>query len=245
MVLLGWKAAPEQYQPVELLDYAVAAEQAGFDLIDVSDHFHPWSEAGHACFSWTWLGAAAVRTSRIRLGTGLTCPILRYHPAVIAQAAATLATFAPDRTYLGVGTGEALNEYAATGKWPSYQERQRRLAEAIFLIRELWSGDEVTYRGEFYETHKAKLYTPPPRPIPLYVSSMSPGSAAFAGRYGDGLLSVGGKAPDVLREIVQGFEEGAREVGNDPTQMPRAIELRVAYTADGDAAGAGPRPDRG
>src|SRR6185503_15046698 len=108
MIKLGWKAGPEQYPPQQLLDYAVAAEQAGFDSIDVSDHFHPWSEEGQACFVWTWLGAAAVRTRKIILGTGVTCPILRYHPAIIAQAAATLAAFAPGRSFLGLGTGEAL-----------------------------------------------------------------------------------------------------------------------------------------
>src|SRR5689334_13266254 len=132
-IQLGWKAGSEQYPPLELLDYAVAAERAGFDSVDVSDHFHPWSDDGQACFTWTWLGAAAVKTSRVALGTGLTCPILRYHPAVIAQAAATLGAMAPGRAYLAVGTGEALNEYAATGEWPEYVERQRMLAEAIAL----------------------------------------------------------------------------------------------------------------
>jgi len=109
---------------------AIAAEQAGFDSIDVSDHFAPWSEAGQSCFAWTWLGAVAARTSRIHLGSGVTCPTLRYHSAVVAQAVATVEYLAPGRVYLGVGTGEALNEYAATGMWPGYKERQERLAEA-------------------------------------------------------------------------------------------------------------------
>src|SRR5947209_11891777 len=186
MVQLGWKAGPEQYGPVELLEYAIAADKAGFDLLDVSDHFHPWSEAGQSPFTWTWLGAAAVQTSKIRLGTGVTCPILRYHPSIIAQAAATVSCFAPQRTYLGVGTGEALNEYAATGKWPDYSERQARLAEAIDLIRTLWSGEEVTYEGQYYQTRKSKLFTPPASRIPLYVSTMVGESATFAGKYGDG-----------------------------------------------------------
>lgn len=110
MLRLGWKAGPEQYPPGELLEYAVDAEQAGFDSIEVSDHFHPWSEEGEACFVWTWLGAAAVRTDSVGLGPGVTCPTLRYHPAIIAQASATLACFAPGRSFLCVGTGEALNE---------------------------------------------------------------------------------------------------------------------------------------
>ncbi len=230
MPQLGWKAGAEQYPPTELCDYAVTAEQAGFDLIDVSDHFHPWSEAGQASFTWTWLGAVAVQTNRIHIGPGVTCPILRYHPAVIAQAAATVSCFAPGRSYLGVGTGEALNEYAATGKWPGYQERQKRLAEAMELTRALWCGGQVSYEGTYYQTHKAKLYTPPASPIPLYVSSLAPNSAKFAGKYGDGLFTVGGKRPQVYREIIKQFEEGAREAGKDPAKMPRLIELNVAYT---------------
>ena len=121
---LGWKAGTEQYPPGELLEYAVTAEQAGFDSIDVSDHFHPWSENGQACFVWTWLGAAAAKTKKIILGTGVTCPILRYHPAIVAQAAATLGCLAPGRSFLGIGTGEALNEYSATELWPPYNTRQ-------------------------------------------------------------------------------------------------------------------------
>src|SRR4051794_7785055 len=189
MLQIGWKAGPEQYAPGPLLDYAVAAEEAGFDSIDVSDHFQPWSSAGQACFTWTWLGAAAVRTTRIALGTGLTCPILRYHPSIVAQATATLSCLAPGRTYLGVGTGEALNEYASVGMWPGYSERRERLAEAIELIRALFTGDEITHRGRYYQTRKARLYTPPANEVPIYVSSLVPESAAFAGEYGDGLLT--------------------------------------------------------
>lgn len=236
MLQLGWKAGTEQYPPAELLEYAVAAEKAGFDSLDASDHFHPWSEQGQASFVWSWLGAVAARSSRIVLGTGLTCPILRYHPAVIAQAAATVAALAPDRFYLGVGTGEALNEYSATGSWPPYRTRQTQMIEAIALIRALWSGEEVTHRGQFYQTRRAKLYTPPPGPIPIYVSSLVPQSARVAGRYGDGLLTVGGQSLDLYGEILESFEAGAREVGKDPSTMPRMIELGVAYTADEEKA---------
>ena len=235
-IQLGWKAGPEQYPPNELLDYAVAAEQAGFDSLDVSDHFHPWSETGQACFTWTWLGAAAVRTSRIHLGTGVTCPILRYDPAVVAQMAATLGVMAPGRAFLSVGTGEALNEYAATGMWPGYQERQERLIEAIDLIRRLWTGDEVTHEGIYYETRKARLYTRPEQPIPLYVSTLVPDSAVFAGHCGDGLITVGGEPPEHYKQIIESFGRGARAEGKDPTTMPKLIELGVAYTSDEQAA---------
>jgi coenzyme F420-dependent glucose-6-phosphate dehydrogenase len=237
MVQLGWKAGPEQYPPAELLEYAVAAEEAGFDSIDVSDHFHPWSEAGQACFTWTWLGAAAARTSRIHLGTGLTCPILRYHPSVIAQAAATLSCLAPGRTYLGVGTGEALNEYSAVGSWPGYRERQARLAEAISLIRALFTGEQVTHEGQYYQTRKARLYTPPEGTIPIYVSSLVPSSAKFAGDYGDGLLTVGGKGPEVYRRMIELFDEGGGgTLGQKGASRPKMIELGVAYSADRDEA---------
>jgi len=232
MLQLGWKAGTEQYPPGELLDYAIAAEKAGFDSIDVSDHFHPWSERGQACFVWSWLGAVAAKTSKITLGTGVTCPILRYHPAVIAQAAATMGCFAPGRFYLGVGTGEALNEYSATGQWPDYKIRQAQLAEAIELIRALWTGEKITREGAYYQSRQAKLYTLPGQPIPLYVSTLVPDSARFAGKYGDGLITVGGNEPDTYRQIIENFEAGAREAGKDPSRAPRMVELAVAYTDD-------------
>ena len=206
------------------------------ESIDASDHFAPWSEEGQAPFVWTWLGAAASKTSSIGLGTGLTCPILRYHPVIIAQAAATLERIAPGRTYLCVGTGEALNEYAATAIWPGYTERQAMLAEAIDLIRRLWTGEEVTFQGEYYETRKARLWTRPERSIPLYISALVPQSAAFAGRHGDGLITVGGQKPEIYREMNREFEQGAREAGKDSASMPRLIELNVSLNEDEDAA---------
>src|SRR4051812_3837278 len=203
MLKLGWKAGIEQYPPNELLAYAVVAEQAGFDLIDASDHFHPWAEKGQACFVWSWLGAVAAKTSKMTLGTGVTCPTIRYHPSIIAQAAATVASLAPGRFYLGVGTGEALNEYSATGQWPAYNVRRAQLAEAIELIRALWTGEKVTHKGEYYETHQAKLYTRPEELIPIIVSSLVANSAQFAGERGDGLITVGGQEPDLYREMLE------------------------------------------
>lgn len=236
MLHLGWKAGTEQYPPDELLDYAIAAEAAGFDSIDVSDHFHPWAERGHACFVWTWLGALAAKTKKISFGTGVTCPILRYDPAVIAQATATVAWLAPKRFFLGVGTGEALNEYSATGQWPSYNIRQAQMAEAIELIRALWSGDKITHRGVYYQTRQAKLYTRPKEAIPLYISTMVPNSALFAGKYGDGLITVGGEEPDTYEKIFENFKAGAKQSGKKPAQMPRMVELGVEYTDDEEKA---------
>lgn len=236
MTKFGWKAGSEQFAPTKLLTYAMEAEQAGFDLLAVSDHFQPWSEEGQAAFTWTWLGAAAVKTSRIGLGPGVTCPILRYHPAIIAQAAATVSQFAPDRTYLGLGTGKALNEYAAIGAWPEYEERKKRLCEAIELIRALWSGEDVTYEGQYYQTRKARLYTPPANAIPLYISALVPESARLAGEYGDGLFTVGGKKTELYQNMLQQFEQGARAAGKNPARMPRLIELSVEYEQDIDGA---------
>jgi coenzyme F420-dependent glucose-6-phosphate dehydrogenase len=236
MLKLGWKAGTEQYGPVELLEYAVLAEQAGFDSISASDHFHPWSEIGEACFVWNWLGAAAAKTRKIVLGTGVTCPILRYHPAVVAQAAATLACLAPGRCFLGIGTGEALNEYSATAQWPAYKVRQAQTAEAIELIRALWSGEKITHKGIYYQTRQAKLYTLPKQSIPLYVSTMVPNSARFAGQYGDGLITVGGEEPETYRGIFANFEAEAQKAAKDPKRMPRMIEIGVAYTDDEEKA---------
>ncbi|MCC6386368.1 MAG: TIGR03557 family F420-dependent LLM class oxidoreductase [Dehalococcoidia bacterium] len=236
MVSFGWKAGAEQYGPRELLDMAVAAEESGFDLVSISDHFHPWDESGQSPFAWTWLGAAAARTSRVRLGTGLTAPILRYHPAIIAQAVATLAELAPGRAFIAVGTGEALNEYSATGLWPGHRGRQRRVEDAVSLMRELFAGEPVSHRGRYYQTHAARLYTCPPKAPPIYVGSSVPASARFAGRIGDGLLTVGGKEPAFYRELLGEFEAGAREAGKDPASLPRAIELSVSYGNPRDRA---------
>jgi coenzyme F420-dependent glucose-6-phosphate dehydrogenase len=236
MLQLGWKAGTEQYGPAELLEYAVLAEQAGFDSISASDHFHPWSEIGQACFVWSWLGAVAAKTRKIALGTGVTCPILRYHPAIVAQASATLACLAPGRSFLGIGTGEALNEYSATAQWPGYNSRRAQTAEAIELIRGLWSGEKITHKGIYYQTRQAKLYTLPKQSIPLYVSTMVPNSARFAGQYGDGLITVGGEEPETYRGIFANFEAEAQKAAKDPKRMPRMIEIGVAYTDDEEKA---------
>jgi coenzyme F420-dependent glucose-6-phosphate dehydrogenase len=227
MLTLGYKASPEQFPPEDLLESAVEADRAGFDAIDVSDHFHPWSEAGQACNTWSWLGAAAARISRVEIGTGVTCPILRYNPVIIAQAAATVERLSPGGFYLGVGTGEALNEYSTTGSWPDYDTRQDMMREAIDLIRLLWAGEEVTFDGLYYQTRKARLYSPPKRKIPIYVSSMVPESAYFAGYYGDGLITVGNS-----KEILHNFEKGARDAGKNPDDMPKHTQVHVEFTDD-------------
>jgi coenzyme F420-dependent glucose-6-phosphate dehydrogenase len=141
-----------------------------------------------------------------------------------------MACFAPGRFFLGVGTGEALNEYSATGQWPEYNVRQKQLAEAIELIRALWTGEKITHKGPYYDTRQAKLYTRPNDTIPIYVSTMVPNSARFAGAYGDGLITVGGEETDTYREMFENFAAGARQAGKDPAGVPRMIELAVDYT---------------
>ena len=234
MVTIGWQGGPEQYDPLELLDQAVAAENAGFETILVDDHFHPWDPSGESCFTWSWLGAAAARLNGIEIGTGVTCPILRYNPVIVAQAAATIDRMNPGPFYLGVGTGEALNEFPTTGLWPDYYTRQDMMREAIELMRALWSGAEVTLDGYYFTAKKAKLYTPPRRDIPIYISSLVPDSAFFAGKYGDGLITSG--SPDTVRQIVANFNKGARDAGKDPEAMPKMTLYNVAFTDDVDAA---------
>ena len=236
MLQLGWKAGTEQYGPEELLDYAIAAEAAGFDSIAASDHFHPWAEKGQASFVWSWLGAVAARTKTIVLGTSVTCPTLRYHPAIIAQAAATIACLAPKRCFLGVGTGEALNEYSAMGHYPPYNVRRAQLQEAIELIRALFSGEKVTHKGTYYQTRKAKLYTRPNTTVPIYISSMVPNSATFAGKHGDGLITVGGEEPSTYKEIFKNFAAGAKEARKNGAKMPKMIEIAVDYADDEEEA---------
>lgn len=236
MLKLGYKIAPEQFHPSEMLQQAVTAEKAGFESLSASDHFHPWSENGQACFTWSWLGAAAVSTQSIELGPGLTCPILRYNPAIIAQATATVSSLAGGRTFLAVGTGEALNEYPVTCEWPEYEERQMRMVEAIGLIRELWTGEKVSFDGCYYRTKKAKLYTLPKNNIPIYISSLVPESAYVAGYYGDGLLTVGQGDMEKCERILTQFKKGAQDASKNAENMPKAIEIFVDYGVDPEAS---------
>ena len=233
---LGWKAGPEQYPPQELLDYAIAAEAAGFDTIDASDHFHPWSEAGQASFVWTWLGAVAARTQRIHMGPGITCPILRYHPSVIAQASATLAAMAPGRVYLAVGTGEALNEYAATGEWPGYEERQARMEEAIDLIRQLWTGEPIDLQALIIIPTRPSSIHAPSKLFPSIYRRWCPTARRLP------VGSAMALSRSVVRSLIsivnssRASRTARAQTGKDPAQQRRLIELNVAYTDDEESA---------
>src|SRR3954464_8969249 len=187
-IRFGYKASAEQFGPTELLEFSVHAEAHGFDAVAVSDHFQPWRHHGGASPAvLPWMGALGARTERVYMGTSVLTPTLRYQPAVIAQAFATLACLSPGRVFLGVGTGEAMNETPVTGDfWPATKERRGRLAEAIRLMRQLWTEERVSFEGEFYKTDRATVYDRPETPVPVYVAAGGPLAAKQAGRLGDG-----------------------------------------------------------
>ena len=235
---LGYKASAEQFGPVELLEVSRHAERAGLEIVAISDHFQPWRHhGGHGPSALAWLGAATVATERATLGTSVLTPTLRYHPSMIAQAFATLGLMAPGRVFLGVGTGEAMNETPATGDaFPGRKERRMRLAEAIRLIRELWTGERVDFEGEWYRTSKATIYDKPDEPIPIYVAASGPLAAKLAGRVGDGFICTSGKDPELYETLLGKVAEGAEAAGRDPAGIRRMIEVKVSYDRDPDFA---------
>ena len=238
-VRIGYCGSHEQWPAPRLLEFAVAAERAGFDGAWVSDHFHPWQDnQGHAGHAWVTLAAMGQRTTGITLGTGVTCPGYRFRPAEVAHAFASLATFYPGRIFLGTGTGEALNEVPAGGGWGPYRERAERLAESIELIRELWRGDWVDHEGAYYTVRGAKLYDPPPAPVPIYVAASGPNSLALAGTQGDGLITDPETARNSGKMAI--FDDAARAAGKDPGQMPKLVELYVTVGGRDDALAAAP-----
>jgi coenzyme F420-dependent glucose-6-phosphate dehydrogenase len=233
-VKLGYKASAEQFGPVELLDYARHAERVGLEIVAISDHFQPWRHhGGHDPAALTWLGAAALATERAVLGTSVLTPTLRYHPTVVAQSFATLGLLAPGRVFLGVGTGEAMNETPATGQeFPGRKERRLRLAEAIRLIRLLWTEERVDFEGDYYRTSKATIYDRPDEPVPIYVAASGPLAAKLAGRVGDGFICTSGKDPALYDELLGKVAEGAEAAGRDPATIRRMIEVKVSYDRD-------------
>jgi coenzyme F420-dependent glucose-6-phosphate dehydrogenase len=237
-VKVGYKASAEQFGPVELLDFARHAERIGLEIVAISDHFQPWRHhGGHSPNALAWLGAASVATERAVLGTSVLTPTLRYHPSVVAQAFATLALLAPERVFLGVGTGEAMNETPVTGEaFPGRKERRLRLSEAIRLIRELWTGERVDFEGDYYRTSKATIYDKPDEPVPIYVAASGPLAAKLAGRLGDGFICTSGKDPELYDTLLAKVAEGAETAGRDPGEIRRMIEVKVSYDRDLDYA---------
>ncbi|HEY0493027.1 MAG TPA: TIGR03557 family F420-dependent LLM class oxidoreductase [Candidatus Dormibacteraeota bacterium] len=235
MAKIGYAAMLEQFHPTELLSYCQKAEASGFSGVMAADHVQPWTpDQGQAAFVWTFMTAAAERT-RGDIGPGVTCPSFRQHPAIIAQAAATMAAMYPGRFWLGLGSGEALNEHIVAGYWPEVAERISRMFESIEIIRKLFSGKDVKHAGEFYKMETMRLWTMPAEPPPIYVATAGPVTAEKTGKFCDGLITVG--APEEKIEgVFQRFEKGAREAGKDPSKMPRILQLHLSWAPTDDEA---------
>lgn len=237
-VKYGYKASAEQFPPRELLDYGIRAEQLGFDIVAVSDHFQPWRHhGGHAPNAFVWLGALGERTERVTITTSVLTPTLRYQPAVVAHVFATLGSLNPGRVVLGIGSGESLNESPSIGiEWPNFKERSERLAESVDLIRQLWTGERVTFEGKYYRTKQATIYDKPDQPIPIYIAAGGPKAAALVGRIGDGFIVTSGKGEELYHTLLAGLAEGAAQAGRDPAGIARFIEIKVSYDEDVDFA---------
>ncbi len=233
-IRFGYKASAEQFPPDTLLDYGVAAEEAGFDSVFISDHFQPWMhDGGHAPAALPWLGALGARTSRILIGTSVLTPTFRYHPAVVAQAFATLGVLNPGRLILGVGTGEALNEVTLGAQWPDPPERFQRLKEAILLIQELWTKERVTFDGTYYSVADATIYDRPTEHIPIYIGAAGPAAARLSGRIADGFITTSGKDPALYTDkLLPAVEEGLEKSEQDKPDFDRLLEVKVSYHPD-------------
>jgi coenzyme F420-dependent glucose-6-phosphate dehydrogenase len=233
---LGFKASAEQFDPRELVEIAVAAEAHGMESVTVSDHFQPWRhEGGHAPFSLSWMAAVGERTSKITIGTSVMTPTFRYNPAVLAQAFATMGCLYPGRIMLGVGSGEALNEIATgwRGEWPEFRERFARLRESVELMRALWTGDRVSFEGEYYSTVDASIYDRPEVPVPVYIAAGGPVVARYAGRAGDGFICTSGKGMELYTEqLIPAVREGAEQASRGFEDIDRMIEIKLSYDTD-------------
>jgi TAT-translocated FGD2 family F420-dependent dehydrogenase len=221
--MIGYMLAHEQFTVPQLVEIGAAADKAGFDFLACSDHFQPWqANEGHSGAAWVTMAALGARAQRAWMGTFVTCPILRYSPAVVAEAFASLSLLYPGRIFLGVGSGEALNEQAATGQWPDWEERWARLIEAIGIIRRLWTGKPLSHHGKYYQVD-ARLYDAPPESIPILTAANGKKSMRLAGKHGDGLITD----PATWMAHRGEWEEGARSAGKDPATMPVIAETFV------------------
>ncbi|NNG20371.1 glucose-6-phosphate dehydrogenase (coenzyme-F420) [Naumannella sp. ID2617S] len=239
MIKIGYKASAEQFAPRELADFAVQAEQLGFDSVTISDHFQPWRhKGGHAPNSLAWLSHVGARTERVLLGTSVLTPTFRYNPAVLAQLFATMGCLYPGRVMLGVGTGEALNEIAVGQQgWPDFKERFARLRESVRLMRQLWTEDQVTFEGDYYRTVDAMVYDRPDEPIAVYIAAGGPTVAKYAGRQGDGFICTSGKGEELYRDqLLPAVREGAELNKRDFDSIDKMIEIKLSYDPDPERA---------
>jgi len=226
MPQIGYALSSEEHAPLDIVRNAGLAEKAGFDFLSISDHFHPWIDAqGHSGFVWSLIGGIAATTSRIRLGTGVTCPTIRTHPAIIAHAAATAACLMPGRFFLGIGSGENLNEHILGDRWPEVEVRLEMMEEAVEVIRTLWQGGVQSHRGRHYTVENARIYDLPDELPPIVVSASGPKATEVAGRIADGLW---GMSPD--QDLVKRFDELAGP------GKPRYAQVTLCYGKDAAAA---------
>ncbi len=234
MTRFAYFCGHEQWQPEELVEHAVLAEKAGFDFLVVSEHFHPWVDDTSASgYAFSTIGAMAQATERVEISTGVTTPLFRYHPAVVAQAAATLDRLSGGRFHLGVGTGENLNEGPLGYPFPKYAERAARMAEALEIVRRLLDGEKLDYEGEYYSTDRAKLYSPPVGRVPIWLAAGGPKSAALATRLAQGIITSV-KVPAVTMErVIDPSRAQAAELGIDtPPIMASRWSIRASNTED-------------
>jgi coenzyme F420-dependent glucose-6-phosphate dehydrogenase len=234
MIRFGYKASAEQFAPQELLRYGVQAEELGFDSVFLSDHLQPWRhDGGHAPAALPWLGALAARTERVLIGTSVLTPTFRYHPAVVAQAFATLGCLAPGRVVLGVGSGESLNEVPLGLTWPDGKERFARLKEAVTLIKQLWTEDRVNFDGAFYQTVNATIYDKPEQPVPVYIGASGPAATRLAGRIADGFITTSGKGRELYTDtLLPAVREGAEKADRKIDDIDLLIEVKVSFDRD-------------
>jgi coenzyme F420-dependent glucose-6-phosphate dehydrogenase len=232
---IGYAAMLEQFHPTDVVALSAAAEAAGFSGVMAADHFQPWvPQQGQASFVWNVLTALGERTTG-DMGPGVTCPSFRFHPSIVAQASATLEAMYPGRFWLGLGSGEALNEHVVGGYWPEAPERLLRMWEAIEVIQKLFSGKDVKHSGRFFTLETTRLWTMPAAPPPIFVATSGPITAKRAGKVVDGIITPGATVEKIAGLLAK-FDEGAREAGKDPATMPKILQLHLSWAPTDEEA---------
>ncbi len=232
---IGYKASAEQFGATELLRFGLLAEECGFDSVTVSDHFQPWRHrGGQAPNAFVWLGALAAQTKRVQIGTSVATPTFRYHPALVAQMAATIQSLAGGRFFLGIGSGESMNEVPLGIEWPEIKERFARMKESAELMHKLGREDFVTFDGDFYKTKNATIYERQQSgPVPLYIAGTGESAARLAGRVADGFICTSGKGEELYTsKLLPAVREGATKAGREPKTIELMIEVKVSYDTD-------------